>query len=79
MNTDELAGEATNPVRQRLRADEQWRVYYHEVRLPFFAVNGALRFPVKEKWLRGKYGPIVIVTLADLAQLLCSVDGEGDL
>lgn len=72
-------GEATQPFRQRLHADEQGRVYYHEVRMPFFAVNGAFRFPVKEKWLRAKFGPIVIVTLADLAQLLCSIDEEGDL
>lgn len=72
-------GEATQPFRQRLHADKDGRTYYHEVRLSFFVVNGAFRFPVKEKWLRRKYGPVVIVTLEDLAQLLCSIDEEGDL
>lgn len=72
-------GEATQPFRQRLHADEQGRVYYHEVRLPFNLVNGAFRFRVKETWLRRKYGELVIFTLEDLAQLLCTIDEESDL
>lgn len=68
------------PTRQcRLHADEEGRVYYKEVRLPFHAVNGAFRFRVKEAWLRERYGGLIIVTLEDLYQLLRSIDEEGNL
>ena len=67
------------PSRQRLHADEEGRVYYKEVRLPFYAINGAFRFRVKETWLRRRYGDLIIVTLEDLRQLLRSIDEEGNL
>lgn len=77
--TQILVGEGTNPFSQRLRVDEKGRVFYHEVRLPFFVVRGTFHFRVKETWLRQKYGDQVIVTLDDLAQLLKSIDGEVTL
>lgn len=49
---------------------ESGQAYFGEVRLPFRVVDGALSFPVKEAWLRHKYGEFVRVTLDELRGLI---------
>lgn len=53
---------------------ESGQAYFGEVRLPFYVVDGALSFPVKESWLRGAYGDCVCVPVAEL----CALAGDDD-
>jgi hypothetical protein len=72
-----VTGDGIRPEK-RLRITDDGKVYLGEVRLPFCFVNGALRFPVKEHWLRERYGRLVIIRLEDL-MALWGVDSDPDM
>ena len=43
--------------------------YFGDVRLPFRVVPDGLEFCVKESWLRGEYGRVVVVTWDEIERL----------